>query len=142
MTALAGASRAASTRRDVRTPWVVAGVVVAATVVLAVRDPHDGGYGLCPLRALTGLACAGCGGLRATHDLATGDLAGAWAMNPLLVVAAPVAVVLWLVWVVRARAGRPPLNPPTWLWVALLGLVLAFSVLRNVPALASVLGPS
>ena len=48
-----------------------------------------GSYGVCPLYALTGLWCPACGGLRATHDLAHGDLAGAWAMNPLWVLAVP-----------------------------------------------------
>jgi len=132
---------AAGTRRGVATPLLVGGVLAAATLVVALRDPHEGGYPLCPLLALTGYACAGCGGLRAAHDLVTGDLAGAWSMNPLLTIAMPIAAVLWLVWLVRAASDRPPWSPPTWSWVSALGVALAFSVLRNVPALQSVLGP-
>ena len=84
-------------------PLVAGGVVAGATLVLALVDPHEGGYPLCPLRALTGWACPACGGLRATHDLATGDIAGAWAMNPLWVVVVPFLVVAALVIVVPGQ---------------------------------------
>jgi hypothetical protein len=134
-------SSAAGPRRSVRTPLLVGGSLAAATVVVALRDPHEGGYPLCPLLALTGYACAGCGGLRAAHDLAGGDLAGAWSMNPLLTLAMPIAAALWLVWLVRAATDRPAWSPPTWVWVAALAVAVAFSVLRNVPALQPVLGP-
>lgn len=128
-------------RRDVRTPLVVGAVLSVATLVVALRDPHAGGYPLCPVLALTGFACAGCGGLRAAHDLATGDLASAWSMNPLLTIVMPVAAFLWVVWLVRAATNRPAWSPPTWALVSVLGVALAFSVLRNIPALHGVLGP-
>lgn len=133
---------ATRTDRDVRTPVVLGAVVAAATLLVALRDPHEGGYPLCPVLALTGMPCAGCGGLRAAHDLATGDLAGAWAMNPLLTVAMPVAAVLWVVWLVRAATGRPARQVPVGVWVALVVVVVAFTVLRNIPALYGVLGPA
>jgi hypothetical protein len=107
-------------RRSPRTPLLVGAALGAATLLVAVRDPHDGGYLVCPVLLLTGLQCAGCGGLRAAHDLATGDLAGAWSMNPFLTIAMPVAAVLWAVVGVAA---------------------VGFGVLRNVPSLAGVLGP-
>lgn len=124
-----------------RSPLLVGGVLTAGTLLVALRDPHEGGYPLCPLLALTGYACAGCGGLRAAHDLATGDLAGAWAMNPLLTIAMPIAAVLWVVWLVRAATNRPAWQPPAWMLVTVLGIAVAFSVLRNVPALQGALGP-
>jgi hypothetical protein len=131
-----------SRRREVRTPIGVGAGVLAATVLLAVRDPHAGGYGICPVLALTGMACAGCGGLRAVHDLAVLDVSGAWAMNPLAVVAAPVLVAAWAVWLVRAASGRPAWHPPGRLLVGVLVVVVLFSVLRNVPALVPLLGPA
>lgn len=124
-----------------RSPLLVGGVLTAGTLLVALRDPHEGGYPLCPLLALTGYACAGCGGLRAAHDLATGDLAGAWAMNPLLTIAMPIAALLWVVWLVRAATNRPAWQPPAWMLVTVLGIAVAFSVLRNVPALQGALGP-
>lgn len=132
---------ATAARRDVRTPLVVGAITAAATLLVALRDPHDGGYPLCPLLALTGHPCAGCGGLRAAHDLAHGDLAGAWAMNPLLTVAMPAAVVLWLVWVVRAATGRPAWQPPVAVWISFAALMVVFTVARNIPAWSGVLGP-
>lgn len=126
-------------------PGAVALAIAAATTCVALVDPHTPGqYGVCPLLALTGLYCAGCGGLRATHDLATGDLAGAWAMNPLWAVTAPLLAVLLGRWAVRRWRGTPrpardrPRAWPAWLFLA---VVLGYSALRNVPALAPWLAP-
>lgn len=128
-------------RRSPRAPLLVGGVLAVGTLLVAVRDPHDGGYPVCPVLLLTGMQCAGCGGLRAAHDLATGDLAGAWSMNPLLTIAMPVAAVLWGLWLLRTLTSRPPWQPPVWIWVVVGVATLGFTVLRNVPALAGVLGP-
>ena len=43
----------------------------------------------CPFRLLTGYLCPGCGSQRAIHRLLNLDIAGAWQMNPLLVIALP-----------------------------------------------------
>ena len=116
--------------------------MVLATVLLAVRDPHvTGSYGVCPLYALTGVWCPACGGLRATHDLAHADLAGAWSMNPLWVLAVPVVVVLWGRWVARSARGRRARPAPAWTAWLLLVVVVGFGVLRNVPAFAPWLAP-
>lgn len=51
----------------------------------------------CPFRLLTGYLCPGCGSQRAIHRLLNLDIAGAWQMNPLLVIALPyLALVLLL----------------------------------------------
>ena len=138
----ASAPDAAGRRASVTAPLVAAGVAVLATVVLAVRDPHvTGSYGGCPLYALTGLWCPACGGLRATHDLAHGDLAGAWSMNPLWVLAVPVVVALWGRWLARRVRGRTARPAPVWgAWV-LLVVVVGFGVARNVPVLGPWLAP-
>ncbi|MCP2266765.1 DUF2752 domain-containing protein [Promicromonospora thailandica] len=129
-------------RRALRAPLLTGGAVAAATLVLAVRDPHvRGSYGFCPLLELTGLACPLCGGLRATHDLAHLDLAGAWSANALWTVAAPVVVALWVAWLVTAARGRPVRGPSaTAAWVTL-GVALAFLVVRNLPVLQPYLTP-
>lgn len=127
-----------------RGPVATGLVVGAATAALALRDPHvPGSWGACPLLVLTGTWCAGCGALRATHDLAHLDVAAAWDMNPLWTVVAPLLVVGWVLWVVRAAQGLPVprrLRGP-WLPVTVLVVVLGYSVLRNVPALAPFLTP-
>ena len=134
-------TRAAAGLRAWRGPALTAGVVAAATLVVAVRDPHRAGsYGFCPLYAATGWSCPACGGLRATHDLAGGDLAAAWAMNPLWVTLVPVLIGLWVWWVVRVARGRGAPVLPAWSAWLLLALMLGFGVLRNLPGMA-VLSP-
>ncbi|MFD6164976.1 DUF2752 domain-containing protein [Oerskovia sp. NPDC060287] len=139
----AGASGVPASRwRGAAAPLVLGAGVAGATLVLALVDPHEGGYPLCPLLALTGWACPACGGLRATHDLATGDLAGAWAMNPLWVVVVPFLVVAWALWVRRAWLGTRARAVPAWTGVVALVVLMAFGVARNIPALVPLLGPS
>lgn len=131
-----------------RGPLVVGGLVAVATAYVAVVDPNlPGHYAVCPLYLLTGHYCAGCGALRATHDLAHGDLAGAWAMNPVWVVVVPLLVVGWLRWTARCWRGQattstaPPAQRVVWVpWVAL-AVTACFTVLRNVPALEPWLAP-
>lgn len=125
-----------------RAPLLTGAAVAAATVLVAVRDPHvRGSYGLCPMLELVGLACPLCGGLRATHDLAHLDLVGAWSANALWTVTAPVVVVLWLSWLVSAARGRPVRGlSGTAGWVTL-GVALAFFVVRNLPGLQPYLTP-
>ncbi|MDP3968935.1 MAG: DUF2752 domain-containing protein, partial [Nocardioides sp.] len=73
---------------------------VGAALLLVVRDPHTpGSFAVCP-SALLGFACPGCGTLRATHDLLTGDLLGALSHNVLTLPA-----LVWLGWWWLARAG-------------------------------------
>jgi hypothetical protein len=113
-----------------------AGGVLAATAVVALVDPNEGGhYPTCPLLALTGIYCPFCGGLRAVHDLAHLDLAGALDRNPLAVLVLPVLAILWLLWAQRAFTGRQllRLRPPSWWGWATVGVLAVFMVLRNLP---------
>lgn len=133
----------AARRTELVTALALGAIALAGTALVARVDPHEPGhYPVCPLFALTGLYCAACGGLRAVHDLAHGDLAGAWDMNPVLVLAVPVLLVAWLRWVRRAARHEPP-RPArgTAAPLAVLVLLVVYSVLRNVPALAPWLAP-
>ncbi|MFD7307054.1 DUF2752 domain-containing protein [Promicromonospora sp. NPDC059942] len=125
-----------------RAPVLAGAAVGAATLLVALRDPHvAGSYGFCPLLELTGLACPLCGGLRATHDLAHLDLADAWSANALWTLTAPVVVVVWLAWLVAAVRGRPFRGlSSTAGWVTL-GVALTFFVARNLPGLQQYLTP-
>ncbi len=99
--------------------------IVLALGVLAWRDPASSGiFPACPLHAITGLHCPGCGSLRATHRLLNGDVAGAFRMNPLMIASLPFLGLLCL---------RPSWCYRTWLpWFVLATLVL-YAVLRNIP---------
>lgn len=138
----AAAAPAEAGRRRLRAPVCLGAGVVAAGALLTLRSPYDSGsYGFCPFLALTGYYCPGCGGLRAIHDLLHLDVAAAWDMNPLVVVAAPLVVIAWVFWVWRAWRGRAPSVPSTGVVVAMTVVLAVFTVLRNVPALAGWLAP-
>lgn len=127
------------TRTLRRRPWLApAGLGVAvglATLYTSLQDPEAGGvFPGCPLREATGWDCPGCGGLRATHALTSGDIAGALDHNLVVTLLVPVAVALWAVWLLRTLAVRVPALPRPGRagWWAL-GLLLAlFTVTRNV----------
>ena len=73
---------------------------------IGLGDPHSPNFVFpaCPFKALTGLNCPGCGGLRMTHDVLHGDLAAAVVDNVFLLVGLP----MLLAWVlVRWRRGQP-----------------------------------
>ncbi|WP_263119238.1 DUF2752 domain-containing protein [Cellulomonas sp. RIT-PI-Y] len=136
-------SGAVARLRSARVPLLSGAAVGAAGLALVLRDPNrSGSWGACPLYALTGWYCPACGGLRATHDLLTGDLAGAWAMNPVWVLLVPVVVGLWARWAwLRSRGRRADLGIQDRWYVVALVLLLVYGVARNVPAWSGVLAP-
>ena len=121
-------------------PLVAAGVVLASTAYIGLVDPGvPGHYPGCPFLAITGLDCPGCGGLRAVHSLAHGDVVAALDHNLLVVLAVPVVVTLWVLWFVRAWRGRTLSGDPAVAVRrnrAVIGvgvLLLVFWLVRNLP---------
>ena len=119
-------------------PLVMVGGLALGTLYVALVDPNEPGhYPLCPTKALAGLDCPGCGGLRATHDLAHGDILGALGHNALWVLAVPSVLFLLGRTVYFAWTGKRP--TPTsertakWSMIALTALVVFFTVVRNLP---------
>jgi hypothetical protein len=118
------------------TTWTVVAIlsVLAAGVLFFFAPEEYGFYPRCVFHALTGLQCPGCGGLRAAHHLLHGEIATAFAFNPLLVLAAPVALFAALnAFICKALGWSFPgfLKSELWLW-SLLIVSVAFAVLRNV----------
>jgi hypothetical protein len=134
-------------------PLALGGVALLATAYLGLVDPNQPGhYPLCPTKALSGLDCPGCGGLRAVHSLVHLDFVGALDHNAFVVlVVLPAAIAVWIAWVVRVwrgpsapsddepvRAPKQGLARPSVVW-SLVAVMVVFTVIRNidtVPALA------
>ena len=72
-------------------------VFIGVVLVLYFYNPSTSSfYPLCLFNSLTGLHCAGCGGLRAAHALLHGNVAESFAYNPLLIMVAPSFLVVEL----------------------------------------------
>ncbi|ADG88167.1 membrane protein [Thermobispora bispora] len=128
------AGRGGGRARRMLLPLGTGACAAIAVACVAAVDPHRAGrLPLCPFFLLTGWYCPACGGLRAVHDLAHGDLAGALDMNPLVVAGAPVVLGIWARWTLRSWRGRPAREPfahPI-LVLAAVAVVLVFWVARN-----------
>lgn len=122
--------------RRVAPPALVIGGIVAASLALHLRDPHESGaWGFCPSAAM-GVYCPGCGALRAVNDLTNGDVGAAASSNVVFVVLLPVAVVALGVWLVdrwRGTRRRVPDRAVRPLLVIGALVLVAFTVLRNLP---------
>ena len=107
----------------------------AFTGYVYLMDPDKrGAYPLCPSRALLGVDCPACGGLRGTNALLHGRVREALDHNlllPLLLAAIAVGFGSWMLPLV----GRPQraVRLPRWLVVTLGVVVVAFTVARNLP---------
>jgi hypothetical protein len=119
-------------------PWLRPALVgvgaLAACALVAVRDPNQSGsYGFCPFKATTGLDCPGCGMMRASHALFTGDVSRMFDHNlflPVVLLAAVFGYIRWL----RRSVGHEvrPITTPPWLIVSMAVVVFGFWVARNV----------
>lgn len=130
-----GPTRLARGRSAVLIPLGVAASAMVAIAYVANVDPNAvGHYPTCPFLAVTGWYCPGCGTLRAVHALAHGDLMTAWSRNPLAVVGLGYLLVTWVLWFERTVTGRRPTwMAPPWVLYGVLGAILTFWVLRNIP---------
>ena len=126
-------------RRRLAAPvGALAGVAVTWAAVALIR-PGDAGPTPCAFRSITGLDCPFCGSTRAAACLASGDVLGALDHNALFVVGIlPVAVVAWLLWMLRAwRGDRPITIAPRVLVAALAVTGIWWAVRLVVPWLGS-----
>lgn len=125
------------TARPPRPRWVApvatGAAVACGCAAIALWDPGDGGTAVCWSKAVFGIDCPLCGGLRATNAMLRGDWLAAADHNVLVAVLLPIAAVLWVVWLVRSLQDRPFTLPkvPTAGWIAIGVFLLAFTVVRN-----------
>lgn len=96
-------------------------------------NPDSGLMPRCSFKLLTGYDCPGCGFQRALHALLHGQVADAWAYNPFVFFAVPVALLYIIVEAGRKR--RPQLHrrivsPPA-LW-GILAAIVIWWIVRNI----------
>lgn len=132
---LSAGRRAYARLRAAAVPLGVLGAVAAGFAYVGAVDPNEAGhYPMCPLLHYTGVYCPGCGGLRGAYALVHGQLGESLRCNAAAVAGYAVFAVVWTLWFTRALRGRrfAPALPPRGLYV-LCGLLLAFTVVRNLP---------
>lgn len=109
---------------------------IAGALVVGYFNPITAGFfPVCPLHALTGLNCPGCGLTRGFHALFRGDIAGAFHFNALLPVYLFIFAYLFvLLFSIAARGRVLPFNifRPVWIWSFFI-IAMFFGVVRNIP---------
>jgi Protein of unknown function (DUF2752) len=97
---------------------------------------------ICPFRAVTGWECPLCGGTRMGSALLHGDIAAAFAFNPVALIGITLLGVVGVLWVLEALGGpvvRPPDGLRQWLvrttprqrLAAFFAFGVVYTVLRN-----------
>jgi Protein of unknown function (DUF2752) len=127
--------KSSTTERILAGATVTAGIIGA--IIIKQNDPVTAGFfPQCPLHAMTGLNCPGCGMTRGVHALLNGDILSALHFNALLpfvlFIGGYFLISLFLV-AVRGRGLSLKGLPPFAMW-SFLVIGIAFSVLRNIPA--------
>ena len=111
-------------------------VMTGGSAFVAYFDPAKASFfPVCPLLALTGLACPGCGLTRGFHSLFHGDIVSAIDFNALIPVWAVIFGFVFVSLVLTAVRGKGlPMWPtrPRFLWPFMI-VLLTFGVLRNIP---------
>ena len=131
--------------RRLAAPLLAAAGTLAAVGYVAAFDPNEPGhFPMCPTQALFGVDCPACGGLRAVHALAHGDVIAAVDYNVVAVIAVPAVLIWWVRWLVRSVRGTRPAvtfgeqRRQTRASVVVLVALAVFGIVRNfVPFLGS-----
>lgn len=123
------------------TERIVAGLGAAVMIVgsgaVAYFDPSKNNFfPVCPLFALTGFACPGCGLTRGFHALFHGDIITALDFNALIPVWAVIFGWVTVSLMLSAIRGRGLFMWPTRpkFMYAFMIVLVTFGVLRNIPA--------
>ena len=115
-------------------PVVTGAVVVCGCAAIAVTNPTDTGIPLCWSRAIFGIDCPLCGGLRCVNELLRGNWLAAADHNVLAAVLLPIATVVWVIWLAAALRGRTIhwRRPSRRAVIGIVAVLAVFTVLRNV----------
>ena len=123
--------------RDRLAASAVVAMAAGGLSLVYLLDPETSDlYPPCLFQALTGFYCPGCGTLRALHQLARGHPVAALDLNPLMMLLLPFIVYFFASQALLAVTGRPLRTffvRPAVIWT-LLGVILLYWLLRNIPA--------
>ncbi|MDP4142982.1 MAG: DUF2752 domain-containing protein [Bacillota bacterium] len=112
-------------------------LAAVATVYLYYHSPFEGNvFPPCIFRTYLHLYCPGCGATRATYELLHGNLRAAFRYNPLYIIGIPFMMYLGIVLAgikVNGNALLPEFNFNLRGAIILIGIILAYWILRNVP---------
>jgi hypothetical protein len=123
--------------RAVAPPLAAAAAAGVGCVAIWLGDPTTPGglLPLCPTKALLGIDCPGCGGMRMVYSLLHGDIAAALHYNAVSFVAVLLfawSLVAWTVGRLRGRAMNTWLHR-RWTSLAFSVVFVAWFVVRNLP---------
>jgi Protein of unknown function (DUF2752) len=116
-------------------PLGVAVLAAGACGAIWLADPMTPGglLPVCPMKALFGIDCPGCGSLRMLSALMHGDLPTALGYNAVGVVAVVLSIVAFGTWTWGRVRGRRVRGWQDWRWAPAVALVvtLAWFIVRN-----------
>lgn len=123
--------------RALAPPVAVAAGLGAACVAVWIGDPTTpGGFlPVCPTKALFGIDCPGCGGMRMAYSLMHGDIPAALHYNAVSLVFVLLFVWSMVAWTVGRLRGRTVDSWLHWRWTPLTVAVVlgVWFVVRNLP---------
>lgn len=91
----------------------------------------------CPFHKITGFYCPGCGITRCVLSLLQRDFYVAFRYNPLVFILLPFILFYFgyqLYLYITNQKDQIIHRIPRWVWYLLIGIVLLFGILRNIPA--------
>jgi hypothetical protein len=128
---------AKATLRALGAPMAVVGGLGVCCAAVLIGDPTTPGGWLpvCPTKALFGIDCPGCGGMRMAYSLMHGDLPAALHYNAVSLVFILLFVWSTVAWTVGRLRGRWVNSWLHWRWTPLtVGVVfVVWFVIRNLP---------
>ncbi|MEB3984083.1 DUF2752 domain-containing protein [Mycobacterium sp. 663a-19] len=131
-------TRTGSAAAGLGAPLLVAASTTAVCAFTWVADPTTPGgpMPVCPTKALLGIDCPGCGSARMLYSLLHGDVTAAARFNALALVALVLLVVAYGAWTYGRVTGRRirGWQHRRWSAAVTLAVVLAWFVVRNIPA--------
>ncbi len=112
-------------------------LLLAAGVGVGLWSSHPSGWiPPCPTWRFLGVHCPGCGSTRSVHHLLNGNVSAALRHNALMIlIGLPAGAVYAWGWARIALRGERPMArvlPRALAW-GIVGLVVAFALLRNIP---------